>query len=316
MRIAAQLNDVATGSHLWAERFDRRLADVFAVQDEITEAIVAAIEPKLYAAENFRAQRKPPDSIDAWDLVMRALSHYWRVTRQDHVVAQALLEKAITIDPDYGQALGVLAASHMFSRAHGLDGHGCGDADGRARGAGAPSAPTARIRGHIMRSATSTCSTRRFEDSLAEFELALALNPNFLAGARLSTACRCPIAGAGRRRARPRAARIAPQSARPVCRRLLLALPPTRSSSAATTRRRCGWRGRRSASAADFVGAHRVLTAAAGMAGDSELAQAALRELRRAQPNISLAWIAEHMPIKHDAEREHYLEGFRRAALE
>ena len=115
VRITAQLNDVATGSHIWAERYDRDLADVFAVQDEITEAIVAAIEPQLYAAENFRARRKPPDSMDAWDLVMRALSHYWRVTRQDNVVAQALLEKATAIDPNYGQALGVLAASHTFS---------------------------------------------------------------------------------------------------------------------------------------------------------------------------------------------------------
>ena len=114
VRITVQLNDVVTGSHIWAERYDRSLADVFAVQDEITEAIVAAIEPQLYAAENFRARRKPPGSMDAWDLVMRALSHYWRVTRQDNLVAQALLEKAIAIDPNYGQALGVLATSHTF----------------------------------------------------------------------------------------------------------------------------------------------------------------------------------------------------------
>src|SRR6202522_3748595 len=107
VRITAQLNNVATGSHIWAERYDRNLADVFAVQDEITEAIVAAIEPQLYAAENFHARRKAPESMDAWDLVMRGLSHYWRVTRQDHVGAQALLEKAISIDPNYGQALGV-----------------------------------------------------------------------------------------------------------------------------------------------------------------------------------------------------------------
>src|SRR5213080_5452016 len=115
VRITAQLNDVATGSHLWAERYDRDLADVFAVQDEITESIVAAIEPQLYAAENFRARRKAPGSLDAWDLVMRALSHYWRVTRQDHVVAQALLEKAIALDQNYGKAHGLLAASHTFS---------------------------------------------------------------------------------------------------------------------------------------------------------------------------------------------------------
>jgi TolB-like protein len=65
VRITAQLNDVATGSHIWAEHYDRSLADVFAVQDQITEAIVAAVEPQIYAAENFRAQRKPPDSMDA-----------------------------------------------------------------------------------------------------------------------------------------------------------------------------------------------------------------------------------------------------------
>lgn len=67
---------------------------------------------------------------------------------------------------------------------------------------------------------------------------------------------------------------------------------------------------------ADFVGAHRVLTAAAGMAGQSDVACAALAALRRAQPNISLDWIAREMPIRHDADREHYLQGFRRAGLD
>jgi hypothetical protein len=65
----------------------------------------------------------------------------------------------------------------------------------------------------------------------------------------------------------------------------------------------------------DFVGAHRVLTAAAGMAGHLDVANAALQELRRAQPNVSLAWIANYMPIKEEADRERYLEGFRRAGL-
>ncbi len=155
VRITAQLNDVATGSHIWAERYDRDIADVFAVQDEITEAIVAAIEPQLYAAENFHAQRKAPDSMDAWDLVMRALSYYWRLTRQDNVVAQALLEKATAIDTNYGQALGVLAASHTFS-AH------MGWSDMAAVRCQSPSvlrspqyAQTAKIRGRTTHWATS-----------------------------------------------------------------------------------------------------------------------------------------------------------------
>ncbi|HJW39682.1 MAG TPA: winged helix-turn-helix domain-containing protein [Rhizomicrobium sp.] len=115
VRITAQLNDATTGNHLWAERFDRDLAGMFAVQDEITEAIMAAIEPQVVAAENIRLKRKAPDSMDAWDLLMRALPHYWRTTRQDNTVAQALLEKAVAINPGYGRALGVLAQTHTFA---------------------------------------------------------------------------------------------------------------------------------------------------------------------------------------------------------
>ena len=65
----------------------------------------------------------------------------------------------------------------------------------------------------------------------------------------------------------------------------------------------------------DFVGAHRVLVAAAGMTGQAPVAEAALRELHRAQPNVSLEWIAKEIPFKHDSDREHYLHGLRRAGL-
>ena len=171
--------DVATGSQLWAERYDRDLADVFAVQDEITEAIVAAIEPQLYAAENFRARRKTPDNMDAWDLVMRALSHYWRVTRQDNLVAQALLEKAIAIDPELRPGARRAGRQPHVQRPYGLGRHG----DRRCRRPNARrwrrSGPTARTRGRIMRSASVYLFDRRFDDSLAEYELALRLNPNF-----------------------------------------------------------------------------------------------------------------------------------------
>src|SRR5262249_22430212 len=177
VRISAQLNDVSTGSHIWAERYDRSIADVFAVQDEITASIVAAIEPHLYAAENFRAQRKPPGSLDAWDLVMRALSHFWRVTREDNVVAQALLEKAISIDPDYGQALGVLATSQIFG-AH------MGWADMRKVVPVAERAALAAVEAHREDAwahhglAHAYLVEGRCDDSLAEFSAALQLHPD------------------------------------------------------------------------------------------------------------------------------------------
>ena len=313
VRITAQLNDVATGSHLWAERYDRDLADVFAVQDEITEAIVAAIEPQLYAAENFRAQRKPPDSMDAWDLVMRALSHYWRVTRQDNVVAQALLEKAISIDPNYGQALGMLATSHTFSAHMGWE-------DMAVTMPIAERSALAAIRSDSedpwahQALGSVYLFARRFEDSLAEFELSLRLNPNFsLAqgyyGLALSYCGRWQEADEAARRA----IRLSPRDPFSAVYYGIAAYAQFigRDYEEAMRLSREALRQR-----SDFVGAHRVLTAAAGMAGQNEVAKAALRELRRAQSNISLAWIAKQMPIQEDAEREHYLEGFRRAGLD
>ena len=313
VRITAQLNNVATGSHIWAERYDRSLADVFAVQDEITEAIVAAVEPQLYAAENFRAQRKPPDSLDAWDLVMRALSHFWRVTRQDNVVAQALLEKAIAIDPGYGQALGVLANSYMFSAHMGwIDMAAAAPLAERAALAAIESDredPWAHLAlGHVYMLA------RRFDDALAEYELALRLNPNFALaqayyGLSLSYNSRWQEGDEAVRRA----IHLSPRDPYLAVYRGIAAYTQfvghNYEEAIALAREALRERG-------DFVGAHRVLTAATAMAGQADAATSALQELRRTQPNVSLAWIATNMPIRHDAEREHYVEAFRKAGLE
>jgi TolB-like protein len=313
VRITVQLNDVSTGSHIWAERYDRDLADVFAVQDEITEAIVAAIEPQLYAAENFRAKRKAPDSMDAWDLVMRALSHYWRVTRQDNMVAQALLEKATAIDPNYGQALGVLAASHMFCAHMGWENLAEAAPIAERAALTAVNADSEDPWGHNALGHVHLFK-RRFDDSLAEFELALKLNPNFsLAQGYYGLA----LSYCGRWRegdlAVRRALRLSPRDpfSAIYCGIASYAQFVGRNYAEAIRLAREGIRQR-----SDFVGAHRVLAAAAGMAGERDLARDALQELRRAQPGISLAWITDQMPIKLDAEREHYLDGFRRAGLD
>jgi tetratricopeptide (TPR) repeat protein len=313
VRITTQLNDVATGTHVWAERYDRDIADVFAVQDEITEAIVTAIEPQLYAAENFRAQRKPPDSLDAWDLVMRGLSHYWRLTRQDNMAAQAMLEKATALDPNYGQALGVLAAAHTFS-AH------MGWAEMSKAVPIAERAALAALRadsedpwahyalGNVY------LFTRRFDDSLAEFELALRLNPNFslAQGYYGLTLCYCGRWQDGDLAAR-RALRLSPRDPFSALYYGIAAYSQFNGHNYEEAMRfaREAIRERH-----DFVGGHRVLTASAGMAGHADVAAAALQELRRVQPNISLSWISKEMPFKLDDDRKHYIEGFRRAGLE
>jgi TolB-like protein len=109
VRISAQLIEAATGNHVWAERYDRELADIFAVQDDITERVVAAIEPELYAAEQVRSQSKPPDSLDAWECVIRALSLIGQGTRDEITEAETLCRRAIAIASGYGRAHGLLA---------------------------------------------------------------------------------------------------------------------------------------------------------------------------------------------------------------
>lgn len=312
VRITAQLNDATTGSHIWAEHYDRELGDVFAVQDEITNAIVAAIEPQIYAAENFHARRKQPASLDAWDLLMRALSHYWRITRQDHLMAQQQLEQAIAIDPDYGHALSLLAASHMF-------GVHLGWAELAKAAPIAERAALAAVRSDHEDPWAHTAlgsvyfSTRRLDDALSEFEQALALNPNFSV-AQGYYALALSYAGRSNEsyEAAQRAIRLSPRDPS-------LAIYYGIAGYARFTERhydeaialaREAIRHR-----GDLTGAYRVLAVSAGMSGDTKLAESALTELRRTQPNISLAWIATQLPWNSDADREHYLEGFRRAGL-
>ena len=313
VRITAQLNDTATGSHIWAEHYDRELTDVFAVQDEITDAIVTAIEPQIYAAENFRSRRKPPNSVDAWDLVMRALSHHWRVTRPDSLTAQALLERAITIDPNYGQALALFATNHMFGVHLGWTDLATAAPVAERAALAAIAADSEDAWAHTAL-ASVYFSTRRLDHSLAEFELALQLNPNFsLAQGYYALALCYSGRWTDAYAATQRAIRQSPRDpssaiyygvaayAQFVGRNYQEAIALAREA----TRQR-----------GDLTGAYRVLTVAAGMTGQIELARSALAELRRTQPNISLAWIATQLPWKHDADREHYLEGFRRAGLE
>jgi TolB-like protein/cytochrome c-type biogenesis protein CcmH/NrfG len=313
VRMTAQLNDVATGSHVWAERYDCGLADLFAVQDEITDAIVASIEPQLYAAENFHAKRKAPDSVDAWGLVMRALSHFWRVTRQDNLVAQALLEQAIAIDPNFGQAHGVLAASHGFCAYMGWTDMATAVPIAERAALAALRADSEDPWAHYARGSVHLLF-RRFDDALAAFESALSLNPNFalaqsVYGLALALCGRWEDGAA----AAARALRLSPRDPFLATYNGIAAYAQFvgRNYEEAMRLARTGIRLR-----GDHVGGHRVLTAAAAMAGRADIAAAALHELRRAQPNFSLAWIAASMPFKRDADREHYLEAFRRAGLD
>lgn len=112
VRINAQLADVASGVHIWAERYDRTLGDVFALQDEIALAVVGAIEPSLRRAEVERIRRKRPDSLDAYELVLRALPDVDSGMPDRAASALPQLRRALALDPTYALAHGLVAMSH------------------------------------------------------------------------------------------------------------------------------------------------------------------------------------------------------------
>jgi adenylate cyclase len=111
IRVSAQLVEAESGNHVWAERYDRDLADTFAVQDEITEAVTTAIAPAIADAERRRAMRKPPASLDAWGAYQRGLWHLGKGNAADNAVAEEFFQKAIDLDPLFAGGYTGLAAA-------------------------------------------------------------------------------------------------------------------------------------------------------------------------------------------------------------
>src|SRR5215469_1550022 len=112
VRITGQLIDAAIGTHVWAERYDRKFDDIFALQDELTLSVVGAIEPSLRLAEIERVKRKRPDSLDAYDLVLQAQPDVYTRMPAPSTKALALLERALALDPTYALAHAYAAECH------------------------------------------------------------------------------------------------------------------------------------------------------------------------------------------------------------
>ncbi len=179
VRISAQLIDGQTGNHVWAVRYDRELADIFELQDEMTATIVGAIEPELGAAERDRAKRKPPDNLDAWDRYQQGLWHLWRYTREDADEAEKLFQSAIDLDPGFGPAYAGVGYLHYYQLFLGWT-----DAPdqtlGRALRAGqqAVSLDDKDAVAHFVLGRVHMMQGD-FEAAIAETEKAIDLNPNF-----------------------------------------------------------------------------------------------------------------------------------------
>jgi len=179
VRVTGQLIDSTNGNHLWAERYDREIEDIFALQDDITAAIVGAVGHELAGAERARATQKAPESLDSWDLYQRAMWHMYRYTGEDSAKSQDLFERAITADPRFAAAHAGLALNYHLQVIMGWS-----DAPSDVLAAGLTSAVTATELDDM--DPLGHCALGRmnmmrgdFETAIDNCQRAVALNPNF-----------------------------------------------------------------------------------------------------------------------------------------
>jgi len=311
VRITAQLINATTGAHLWAERYDRELTDIFALQDEITQNVTAAIEPKLVEAEGVHFQGRSHEDLDAWDLVMRAVAHFWRMTAAESEAAIDMLRLAVQRYPNYAPAQSMLAFALLVSDHVGWAPAGqpyqlAADLAHRAAELD-DNDPWAHLAlGYLA------FTTRKTDDAVREFQRALDLNPNFAAAyGYLGWA----VVFDGRHEEATeyfqQAFRMSPHDP-------LIAFFYAGMCAAHYFGRRFDeaveWGRKSIQQRPGFIAGHRILCASLAQAGRTEELHAAMARLRELQPNISIAWLEEHVPYTLRAIA-HYLDGMRKAGV-
>ena len=312
LRITAQLIDAMSGNQIWAHRYDRGLADIFALQDEITANVVATIEPQLYAAEDYRAKQKAPESLDAWDCVARGLSHILKLTKHDNAAAQELLKKAITIDPSYSQAYSLLAFSLSLANSWGWQPSQsvlapAWDAAQRAIRLDADNPWAHLALGHVLR------QRLELQEAVAEFQHAITLNPNFaFAHTHLGLAL-CFLGRSDEALFElDTAERLSPrdfQAGLNNIGRAIICFIDQRYLDGIDFARKAVRQN------PDTAGAHHLVVVNSALAGEVAEAKVALQTLKRLDPDLSLETL-DVAVYARDQDRHRYREAFRLAGLE
>ena len=172
IRVTAQLIEAETGNHVWADRYDRDLADIFAVQDEITQSVTIAVAPAIAEAEQQRAIRRPPASLDAWGFYQRGMWHLSKASAEDNALAEKFFREATSLDPLFAD--GYIGLSAVVSRTKGTQ----GKEEELARYAVALDGGNAEAHARLS---LALVARGDHEGACAEGERALALCPNLAA---------------------------------------------------------------------------------------------------------------------------------------
>jgi adenylate cyclase len=313
MRITAQLIDATTGNHVWAERYDRQVGDIFAVQDEITANIVGVVAPEVIGAEMRRARRKDPASMNAWDCVMRANWHVWRLTEEDGIEAKKFATQAIELDPGMARPRVVYAMCHvwdvLFARAE-SPAHTLGQAHEMARRAVELDHGDAEA--HTILGVVALFMGR-FDDSLRRLQTALEINPNLAlaymwGGGYYALSCQSDQARAHLKEA----LRLSPRD--PV-NYWTFAFQGLADFAAARYEDAAEWARKAIHLYERFPTAHRLLAASCSLLGQTENARAALAALLSSAPGSTIAKTRAAVPWRNPAVMERYLDALRNAGL-
>ncbi len=312
VRITGQLVQAENGIHVWAERYDGDLNDIFALQDEMTASVVGAVVPSLQRAEIERARGKPSNSLDAYDLYLRALPAFYACTKENNEEALRLLEKALALDPDFVAAL--LLAENCWSL--------------KANQGWAPAPET---RSEVMRYARRAVQIdkdnadalatlarrtagieRNYEEANSLAERAIALNPNSAVAWRQGG---FSLIYAGRPEAAleylERAVRLSPRDARSEdsWAGITLALIQLERDNEAVAAGRRATQGNPNSATA-----WRVLAAALALTGQLDEARNAMRRLLAIDPSCTLAIMTVRQGYA-DKAKVRYFDGMRKAGL-
>ena len=311
VRITAQLIDASTGNHIWADRYDGDLTDVFALQDEITMKVAAAVEPRLLEAEGLRSQSRSPKELGAWDMVIRANSIFWRLTRAETDQAIEMLQEAVARYPEYAPAHSLLAFILLIS------GYiGARSSEAQLKQASTLAARAAELDdsdpwAHLALG-FAAFMRRQTPIAAAEFHRALSLNPNFAAahgylGWALAFDGQTSLASAHLEEAM----RLSPQDPQNAIFNTGLAI--VHYSTGDYARAQFSRKALQQRSA--FTAGYRIHVASLAQGGQIDEAHEALTRLKEVHPDLSIAWIEQNVPYT-SAVMAKFVEGMRKAGLQ
>jgi TolB-like protein/class 3 adenylate cyclase len=313
VRITGQLIDASTGAHLWADRFDGELEDVFDLQDEVTANVVGAIAPKLEQAEIERAKRKPTESLDAYDYYLRGMAAFHTFSRESNQEALALFSRAIDLDPAFASAYGMAARCYVQRRGFGWMAELARERDEALR--------LARRAADLGRDDAVALVATGFalvlfgevDDGNAILDRALALDPNHAFGWNISALAKAILGEPAEAVARAsRAIRLSPQDPQMFGMLAVQALGHFVGGEYEDALTMAEAAGREKP---NFLLAAGVVAASAALCDRHAEAERAMARVREISPALRLSNLDGWLPMKRPQDFERWAEGLRRAGL-